>query len=82
MQKRKKFKYFIDNRARFLYSLAAMKRYSHWFFINSERLEIYTYGLGNHPTNTHRFEDKEIFQAKIKALTSDGFEFIKDQAKS
>lgn len=58
-----------------------MKRYSHWFFINSERLEIYTYGLGDYPTTTHRFEDKKDFETKIKALASDGFHYIKDQAK-
>jgi hypothetical protein len=58
-----------------------MKKYSHWFYINSKYLAIYTFGLGDHPSNTYRFENEEDFEAKIKALTSDGFEFMKDQAK-
>jgi len=53
----------------------------HWFYINSESLTIWTYGLGNHPTATYRFEDKEDFELRIKSFLDDGYEFIKDQAK-
>lgn len=58
-----------------------MKKHTHWFFTNSEDLMVFTYGLGDHPSNTHRFQNKEDFQNKIKLLTNDGYEFIKDQAK-
>ncbi len=53
----------------------------HWFYINSESLTIWTYGLGNHPSSTYRFEDKKDFKLRIKCFLDDGYEFIKDQAK-
>jgi hypothetical protein len=55
---------------------------THWFFTNSETLHIWTYALGNHPSTTYRFENKKDFNRKIKAFLKDGYEFIKDQAKS
>ena len=53
---------------------------THWFFINSKLLTIYTYGSGNHPTKTYLFEDIEEFNNKINQLKNDGYRFIKDQA--
>jgi hypothetical protein len=58
-----------------------MKKYSNWFYTNTERLEIYTYGLGDHPTKTHRFQNKEDFENKIRILKAGGFEFVRDQSK-
>ncbi len=53
---------------------------THWFYIHSKLLTIYTYGSGNHPTKTYLFEDKEEFNNKINQLKNDGYRFIKDQA--
>lgn len=53
---------------------------THWFFINSKLLTIYTYGSGNHPTKTYLFEDVEEFNNKINQLKNDDYRFIKDQA--
>jgi hypothetical protein len=54
--------------------------HEHWFFTDSVKLTIYTYGIGNYPSNTHRFENTGQFKLKVKALLSDGFEFIRDQS--
>lgn len=54
---------------------------THWFFINSKLLEIYTYGPKDCPTQTYHFEDAEEFYKKIEEFKKDGFEFIKDQGK-
>ena len=54
---------------------------SHWFYTNSESLYIWTYALGDHPTRTYHFEEKEDFDRQVKAFLADGYEFIKDQAK-
>ena len=54
---------------------------THWFYINSNKMEIYTYGKGNHPTTTYTFEEKEDYDAAVKRfMESDEYEFIKDQA--
>lgn len=53
---------------------------THWFFINSKLLEIYTYGPKNHPSQTYHFEDVEEFRRAVEAFKNDGHEFIKDQA--
>jgi len=54
---------------------------THWFFINSKLLNIYTYGNGDHPTKTYSFEDIEEFNNKIEQLKKDDYKFIKDQAQ-
>ena len=53
---------------------------THWFFINSKLLTIYTYGSGDHPSGTYVFEDVEEFKNMIKRLKNDNYQFIKDQA--
>ena len=53
---------------------------THWFYIHSKLLTIYTYGSGDHPTKTYLFEDVEEFNNKINQLKNDGYRFIKDQA--
>lgn len=63
-----------------LLTLELINMKTHWFFINSRLLTIYTYGSGNHPTKTYLFEDKEEFNNKINQLKNDGYRFIKDQA--
>ena len=63
-----------------LLTLGLINMKTHWFFINSRLLTIYTYGSGNHPTKTYLFEDKEEFNNKINQLKNDGYRFIKDQA--
>ena len=60
--------------------LGSINMKTHWFFINSRLLTIYTYGSGNHPTKTYLFEDVEEFNNKINQLKNDGYRFIKDQA--
>jgi hypothetical protein len=59
----------------------SIRDYSHWFFINSNTLSIFTYGSGNHPTATHRYENKVDFDRQIEAFKKDGYKFIKDQAE-
>jgi hypothetical protein len=54
----------------------------HWFFTNSVDLIIWTYGLGNHPSATYKFDNRKDFDKKVKQLKSDNYEFIKDQPKS
>ena len=54
---------------------------SHWFFINSNKLEIYTYGLGDHPTVTYKFDSKEDYDAEVRRfMESDDYDFEGDQA--
>jgi hypothetical protein len=57
------------------------QKYSHWFFINSVTLSIFTYGLGDHPSATYRFQNEVDFNRQIEKFKNDGYEFIKDQAK-
>ena len=63
-----------------LLTLGLINMKTHWFYIHSRLLTIYTYGNGNHPTKTYLFEDKEEFNNKINQLKNDGYRFIKDQA--
>ena len=63
-----------------LLTLELINMKTHWFFINSKLLTIYTYGSGDHPTKTYLFEDVEEFNNKINQLKNDGYQLIKDQA--
>ena len=51
----------------------------HWFFTNSDTLEVHTAGSGNHPSKTYDFENIEDFENFIKKLKEEGYKFIKDQ---
>lgn len=54
---------------------------SHWFFINSSTLEIHTYGKGDHPTKTYKFDCKEDYDAQVRRfMESDEYDFAGDQA--
>lgn len=50
-----------------------------WFFINSTDRIIYTYGSGDRPSATYRFDCEKAFRAKIRQLKADGYDLIKDQ---
>jgi hypothetical protein len=54
---------------------------SHWFFTNSNTFLIWTYALGDHPSNSHQFDNQEDFDLKVQQLIEDGYEFIRDQSK-
>lgn len=45
---------------------------SHWFYTNSNLLEIYTYGKGDHPMVKYVFDEKEEFEAMVNRLLESG----------
>jgi hypothetical protein len=53
-----------------------------WFFTNSQFLCIFTYGSGDRPTRTYRYQSKQDFKKAVDGFKKDGYKFIKDQAKN
>jgi hypothetical protein len=54
--------------------------YTNWFYTNSNDLTIHTYGVGDHPTKTYKFEDEDDLKMAVRGFIRDGYKFIKDQA--
>lgn len=52
----------------------------HWFYIDSEKMQIHTAAGGDHPSKTYNYEDEEEFLADIARFKADGYKFMKDQA--